>query len=321
MNEELTDRKAEVFAFVPSYNHAPFVEKCLKSIFKQTLPPKKLLVIDDGSKDDSSQIIERVLKDCPFDSELIVRENRGLSATLNQAFDLSSGDYFAYLGSDDVWLPDFFKCRAKLLQSRPDAVLAFGDAYLIDEHDQIFDCTRDWVTYDETKVLWNLLHGIPPVTSSVVFRHSALEGIQWNENAVLEDYEVYLKLTARGEFAVDDNVLAAWRQHSYNTSRDFARMMNEWLAAQSRVASDIGIDAEELKKIQSELKFICVADFIRHGKKGDALRMLWENRRSAKSNAEIGKMILRLLIPTAYHNFHRKEEQKRKIRRYGKIEI
>jgi alpha-1,3-rhamnosyltransferase len=321
MNAVKNTDSGEVFAFVASYNHAPFVEKCLKSIIKQTLPPKKLLVIDDGSKDESPQIIERVLNGCPFDAEFIARSNRGLSATLNEGFSHSTGDYFAYLGSDDVWLPDFLKCRTRLLDSRPDAVLAFGHAFLIDEQDQIFDCTRDWVEYKEKDVLHNLLRGIPPVTSSVVFRRAILENVRWNEDVILEDYELYLKLTAKGAFAVDDNVLAAWRQHGYNTSGDFARMMNEWLAAQNRVAPEIGIGAEELKKIQSELKFICVTDLIRHGKKAAAAKMLWANRQGAKSNLEILKTSFRLLIPKFYYNRHRKNRRRQKIRQYGKIEV
>jgi hypothetical protein len=97
--------------------------------------------------------------------------------------------------------------------------------------------------------------------------------------------------------------------------------MNEWLSGQNRAASEIGISPAELKKIQSELKFICVADFIRQGKKSEAARMLWENRRSASSFLEIGKMLIRLLIPQAYHNWHRKGRRQQKIRRYGKIEI
>jgi alpha-1,3-rhamnosyltransferase len=100
-------QNSEVFAFVPSYNHAPFIEKCLTSIIGQTLQPAKLLVIDDGSKDDSPRIIERILNDCPFDAELIVRENRGLCRTLNEGFARSAGKYFAYVGSDDYWLPEF----------------------------------------------------------------------------------------------------------------------------------------------------------------------------------------------------------------------
>ena len=317
------DTRSEVFVLVPSYNHAPFVEKCLRSIFKQTLAPAKLLVIDDGSGDESARIIERLLPDCPFPAEFIARENRGLSATLNEGFAFCREEkYFAYLGSDDVWLPEFLQNRARLLDSRPDAVLAFGHAFLIDDRDRIFDCTRDWVEYREEQVLKNLLRGVPPVTSSVVFRRVALQGLRWNEDAILEDYELYLKLTARGTFAVDNQkVLAAWRQHGYNTSRDFARMMDEWLAAQNRVAPLIGIGAAELEKIQAELKFISIADFIRHGKKREALRMLWENRRAARSKTDIGKMLARLLIPRAFHDRHRRNKRRQNIARYGNIEI
>ena len=323
MNEPaaVKDKAPEVFVLVPSYNHAPFVEKCLRSIFKQTLPPKKLLVIDDGSRDESVRVIQRVLRDCPFEAELIARENRGLSVTLNEGFAYSKGEYFAYLGSDDLWLPDFLRSRARILDSRPDAVLAFGHAFLIDERDQIFDCTCDWVEYREAEARRNLLRGVPPVTSSVVFRRSALEGLRWNEDAILEDYELYLKLTAKGAFAVDgETVLAAWRQHGYNTSRDFARMMQEWLAAQQRVAPEIGIGSGELEKIQAELKFICVADFIRHGKKREALKMLWENRRGAGSGMEIARHLARLLVPQFFHDWHRARKRRQKAARYGKIE-
>src|SRR5215213_9721183 len=109
MDSPETEQRSEVFAVVPSYNHAPFVEKCLRSIIAQTLPPNKLLVIDDGSSDGSPRIIEEILRECTFDCDLIARANRGLCATLNEAFALSGGDYFAYLGSDDLWLPNFLR--------------------------------------------------------------------------------------------------------------------------------------------------------------------------------------------------------------------
>ena len=94
--------RATVSVVVPSYNHAQFVAATLQSIMKQTLRPAELIVIDDGSNDESPQIIERVLNDCPFPCELIARENRGLCATLNEGFGRTFGEYFAYLGSDDL---------------------------------------------------------------------------------------------------------------------------------------------------------------------------------------------------------------------------
>ena len=78
-----------------------------------------MIVIDDGSKDESVEIIKRVLQDCPFENEFISRENRGLCATLNEGFAKTSGEYFAYLGSDDLWLPEFLAESIELLEKRP----------------------------------------------------------------------------------------------------------------------------------------------------------------------------------------------------------
>ncbi|MCS7054106.1 MAG: glycosyltransferase family 2 protein, partial [Ignavibacterium sp.] len=98
--------------FVPSFNHSSFIEQTLRSIFHQTLPPKKLLVIDDGSSDDSPKVIEKVLKDCPFEHYFIKRENRGLTKTLNEALSmLEDAEFFAYIGSDDIWFPEFLQKR------------------------------------------------------------------------------------------------------------------------------------------------------------------------------------------------------------------
>lgn len=322
MNAVKNKDSGEVFAFVPSYNHAPFVEKCLKSIFKQTLTPKKLLVIDDGSKDDSPKIIERILKDCPFESELIARENRGLSATLNEGLSYSSGDYFAYLSSDDVWLPEFLEKRVRLLASRPEAILAFGHAFLIDEEDQIFDSTANWTEYTDGDMLPLLLRGIVFPSSSVVYRRAMLEKYKWNEDSILEDYELYLNLRAAGcEFALDQGVLSAWRQHGWNVSGDYPLMLKEWIAAQNRVAERLSIAPEKLRKIQTGLKFNAAVDYMRHGKKREAVSLMRGNFGGAESFSQIARMILRLSIPRFAFEWNRERKRKTAIERYGKLEI
>jgi len=311
-----------VYAFVPSYNHAPFVEKCLNSIVKQTLPPKKLLVIDDGSRDGSPQIIEKLLKDCPFDAELIVRRNRGLCATLNEGFAKSSGEYFAYLGSDDVWLPEFLEKRVELLDERRQAVLAFGHAFLIDENDRIVDCTENWTSFENGDMLPLLLRGVIFPSPSVVYRHAALERHAWNEDSVLEDYELYLKLSADGgEFAFDKSVLCGWRQHGSNVSGDFPLMLEEWIAAQNRVADRLKISSHELDKIQTELKFDAVSSFIRHDERRRAIRLFLQNLSGAQSVSQIAKTLLRLSIPPHFFRWNRRRKKLAAIKMYGKLEI
>ncbi len=308
-----------VSVLIPSYNHAPFVERTLRSVFKQTLPPTKLFVIDDGSNDDSVKIIERILTDCPFDSELIVRENRGLCATLNQGFSLSKDEFFAYISSDDVWLPTFLESRIGLLNQRDKALLAFGHSYLIDENDAIIDCTSDWTNYPDKDILPMLLRGIVPASASVVYRRTTLERRKWNENARLEDYELYLKLSTDGEFALDSNILSAWRQHGWNVSGDFPLMLQEWIEAQNRVCDDLKISRADLDKIQTELRFNATADYIRRGDKIGAFSLMRNNLRGAASNLQIAEMLVRLAVPHKIFSWNRNRKHRQIVNKYGNL--
>jgi len=318
MNKER--QNGDVFAFVPSYNHAPFIEKCLTSIIDQTLPPKKLLVIDDGSRDDSPRIIERVLKDCPFDAELIVRENRGLCATLNQGFALSSGKYFTYIGSDDFWLPEFFERRVKLLEERAEAVLGFGHAYLIDETGESFGCTADydeeWAKYPDGNPRRMLLSGVSPVSSTVFYRRTALEKVRWNENSRLEDYEMYVRIAALGDFAFDPQVLSVWRHHSYNTSKDLLLLYNEVIKAQNENAASLGVSPEELEKFQSRIKFRSMKVLLQNGYKRDAIRLGMESWRNASSAREVGKSMIQLMLPRGVLESYQKRKREKQVAEY-----
>ena len=314
--------KSEVFAFVPSYNHAPFIEECLTSIINQTLPPRKLLVIDDGSKDDSPRIIERVLKDCPFDAELIVRENRGLCATLNQGLALSEGKYFAYIGSDDFWLPEFLAARARLLDEREEAVLGYGHSYLIDERGEIFgntaDIKEDWANYPDGNAKQMLLNGVSPVSSTVFYRRAVLERVPWNENSRLEDYEMYVRLASLGDFAFDPQALSVWRHHSYNTSKDLLLMHKEVIQAQNRNIEFLGVSREELEKFQSRIKFRNTKVFLQNGDKREALLLGKESWRNASSAKEVGKSLLQLLLPKSFLQSYQKRKREKQVAEYRK---
>ncbi len=310
---------SDVSVLVPSYNHAPFIERTLRSIFRQTYSPKKLIVIDDGSKDESVKIIERVLRDCPFPSEFSSQTNRGLCATLNEGFSRTGGDFFAYISSDDLWLPEFLEKRIALLKRRTGAALAYGHSYLIDEVDQIFDCTDNWGPYADGKALEMLLYPRIPASASVLYRRSFLNRFNWNEDSILEDYELYLRLSTVGEFALDDNVLSAWRIHGNNASANFPVMMNEWIEAQNRVAGEIGLNAAELCQAQARLRFNCVAQFIRDRRRKEAARILWENLGGAPSPIDVAKVLFRFLVPDILLRWRRNLIRRRTSRKYGRI--
>jgi alpha-1,3-rhamnosyltransferase len=310
-----------VSVVVPSYNHARFVEKCLLSIMRQTFPPTELLVIDDGSNDDSPQMIERTLKQCAFPTNLIVRSNRGLSATLNEGLQRSRSEYFAYLGSDDLWLPQFLSARLETLAEREDAVLAYGHAYSIDEAEKIIDSTTDWAAYVDGDARRMLLTTLAPLSPTVVYRRSALERHGWNEGAALEDYELYLRLSADGDFAFDARILSAWRQHESNASSNPTMMFQEKLAAQERVGQSIGLSAKELKQYELLATFRSAQEFMRRGQKRRAFELARESWRAATSAGELVRMLAGLLTPDALIKSRRTKRQRQATARYGSIEI
>jgi len=319
--EALPSEPATVSVVVPSYNHAPFVEATLRSIIKQTLRPAELLVIDDGSSDGSPRVIERVLTDCPFPCELKIRQNRGLSATLNEGFGRTRGDYFAYLGSDDLWLPGFLSARVALLELRPMAVLAYGHAYFIDEQNAIIDATADWAHYADGDAREMLLQTTAPMSPTVLYRRASLEQQRWDEEAKLEDYDLYLRLSAIGEFAFDPRILSAWRRHGTNVSWDQRLMLAEQLQAQRAAALRFGFSEKQIEDLQGSTKFHRAEDFLRMGQKSAALRLMLHNLGGANSLPVTTRMLLRLFLPKTILRRRARARQRNAHQRYGSIVV
>ena len=319
--QTLQRKPPRVSVVVPSYNHARFVKATLRSIINQTLQPAELVVIDDGSRDDSLSIIERTLDACPFSCELVARENRGLCATLNEGFANTSGDYFAYLGSDDLWLPEFLEARVSLLESRPNTVLAYGHTYFIDEQNRIIDSTADWASYADGDAREMLLQTTAPMSSTVLYRREALAQERWDETSALEDYDLYLRLSARGHFAFDARVLSAWRRHDANTSWDQTLMLDEQLKAQREAALRFGLTDAQIDKLQRTTKFRRAEDFMRVGQKSRGLSLILQNLEGADSTRTTAKMLLRLMIPDSFMRGRNRVRQRRAHERYGTIDV
>lgn len=104
------DRQAfstpQVSVVIPSYNHAEFIEDCLNSVYRQTWRHIELIVIDDGSTDDSAKLIRQSLETCPFPHRFVTRENRGAHTTINEGIAMASGEYINILNSDDRFTPE-----------------------------------------------------------------------------------------------------------------------------------------------------------------------------------------------------------------------
>ena len=91
----------KVSVIVPVYNVEKYVEKCLKSLVNQTLQDIEIIVVDDGSKDDSKKIVDSFIKKYPSKLKYLHKENGGLSSARNFGIPYAKGEYIAFLDSDD----------------------------------------------------------------------------------------------------------------------------------------------------------------------------------------------------------------------------
>src|SRR5476651_469928 len=119
-----------VSVIIASYNHGPYIEQSILSVLGQTYPNIELLVVDDGSSDDSVERIRRLQSEHGFDFQ--VQENQGLTRTLNGAIARSKGSLIAPFGSDDIMLPDRIAIQVAHMDGKPEVGICAGNIELMD---------------------------------------------------------------------------------------------------------------------------------------------------------------------------------------------
>ena len=114
---------------IPLYNKAPYVAKAIGSVLAQTFTNYELVVVDDGSRDDSAEMAAKAMDGRP-DCRLIRQANAGVSMARNNGVAASQGDYLCFLDADDWWEPTFLAEMSKLIAEFPEAGI-YGTNYTI----------------------------------------------------------------------------------------------------------------------------------------------------------------------------------------------
>jgi glycosyltransferase involved in cell wall biosynthesis len=115
--------KPTLSVVLPNYNHSKCLPKALQALAARERPPDELIVIDDGSTDNSWEIIQSFASQYPFIRAYKNDRNRGIEYTVGRGLELASGDYFGGAASDDLVLPGFFEKSMALLSKHPEAGL------------------------------------------------------------------------------------------------------------------------------------------------------------------------------------------------------
>lgn len=235
----VVNRAAEVplvSFLIPAYNHERFIERCLDSVLFDEYVNKQLVVINDGSRDRTAQIISNWVSRnrSSLDIRYVDRENRGIAATLNELTALASGDYLRLGASDDYFLADGTAAQVAYLEANPAKLAVVGDSIVVDDQDRIIHDSAMVGLFNVDKARYLTDEGIRreiicrwaiggPVP---LLRKKGLDAAEgWNENLLIDDWDFFLRLAAMDVIGFIDVKVGAYRVHGTNTSktRDTAR--------------------------------------------------------------------------------------------------
>lgn len=201
MNEALNGKFPLVSVVIPSYNHERFIEEAVRSVWLQTYPNVELIVIDDGSKDGSVEILNQLYKISPITMHLISRANQGLCKTLNEGIRYASGEFIAVVASDDRMLANKISDLYAVIMNDLKISFVYADYYYINESGLRLRKISDEKNLNpDNKFLSILLVESFYHVSSALFRKSSLVQVEYfDESLSFEDYDMLLKLLIIGE--------------------------------------------------------------------------------------------------------------------------
>jgi glycosyltransferase involved in cell wall biosynthesis len=218
-----------VSVIIPAYNHELYVQEALQSVINQTYKNIQLIVINDGSTDETGTVITNFIENNNnFNIEYFSKPNEGICRTLNKGLELAKGKYVAFLASDDMWTSDRIEKQVQLMEENANIGLVFSDNYFI-RNNQIAQIKGTDYKPSIKKCFINNIQNInmyeklltediiPALT--VLIRKECLDKVGgFDNNLKAEDYDMWLRMAKEFPMAFIDEPLAYYRIHDTNIS-------------------------------------------------------------------------------------------------------
>ncbi|HEY3496735.1 MAG TPA: glycosyltransferase [Polyangiaceae bacterium] len=238
---------ARISVVIPAYNAARFLERTVASVLSQTVTDLEVVIVDDGSSDDTFAIARAL---CVKDDRVraFTKPNGGVASARNYGVACSNAtsEFVAFIDADDLYEPDALETLSSALGANPAAVAAHGLARFIDESDrriregQAEDWGRNrrrvegWRSTESSPeapttlaVLahWNSIH----TPGQVLIRRSALAAVGESDPAlkIAQDYDLWLRLACRGDFVFVNRALLNYRVLSTGLSSNASKRYDE----------------------------------------------------------------------------------------------
>lgn len=206
-----------VSVIVPCYNHEQYVEQCIRSIKGQTYANIELIVIDDGSSDNSSNVIAGLKSEYDFIFES--KANEGLTKTLNYAINkYASGKYISLLASDDYWVPEKIALQVHFMEANTGHGMCCAPAHLIDLDNNSIGMIGNNMKPADLELPSLLMENKIPALTALYRMDVFHEFGGYDETLYFEDWDLWLKIAEKYKIGFLSVPLGYYRMHPGNMS-------------------------------------------------------------------------------------------------------
>jgi glycosyltransferase involved in cell wall biosynthesis len=303
---------------IPTYNAARYIGRAIASVRAQTLPVAGIVVVDDGSADDTGSIVKR----SGSDIVLIEQANRGPAAARNTGIGASRGDYVAFLDADDEWFPITLERLSAAVQRYPEAALVTGDMAAADARGRV--TAESWF---ERRGLAAVVAGwrgapVPNAVAALLRKNFVSTSVALARREVLvslagfradlrygEDLELWARIAARHPIVCLPEVLGLRREHPDNTTKSVEPMLRD-LVKMSEIIRAWGADLLREQGVDPDEMVACARTdlgywYFSAGRLRDARRTLAAALRDHRSARALRYLLLSCLPAGAVNGLRR----------------
>lgn len=211
----MNSRHLFVSVVIPTYNSAHTIIPTLESVFNQTFKDYEIIVVDDGSTDETRECLDPYIQSGKI--TYVYQENKGCGPARNKGIEHASGTYIAFLDSDDIWLPEKLQLQVNQVKKYPDGIVFYTEARTIVSGDLIpKQIVRTFFTSPRSGrvLMWLAFHNIVTMSSAMVRTDVLRKAVGFSLDRTImffEDYDLWLRLAEQGPFYFIEQPLVLYR--------------------------------------------------------------------------------------------------------------
>ncbi len=200
------EKNIEISVIITTYNSASYIERTLNSVLEQKELPYEIVIVDDGSSDDTVSVINAYVdknQDIYKNIYLFQQHNQGAGAARNKAVKEAKGEWIAFLDSDDIWMPEKIKKVKEIISEKPKYTIIAHDEYAVDEDDLEYKqlCNLHDRYDDSVDLFLQLYEGNFLSTSCMVIKKDIIESAGGFDERLrsAQDYDLWIRCGLYGK--------------------------------------------------------------------------------------------------------------------------